>query len=498
MSLEDLNRELLAVGIEEIKDIDLCPERTKYVQHLSEAAWDDKEWVKEIKAKKDAYKLSFHNYFAKTYPYLRYEIGEEKVYWNYNAETGIYEELNAVTVRGLVLELLIREGLNEVASEAFAKNVLARYRAMYQDRANHYDDFDMDHDWFHASNGWVNLTTLDLVPHDCKRLSRRKSAVTYDPKAKCPMYDRFLDEQMQLPKDQVAVIDQFSGLLLTPDITKQKMLVLIGKPGCGKSTLLDLWSDVLGELSTRKSLTEVGSESFRFAGSSLVRKNLCWFDEVEVTRSNMGNSLINLVTGQKIRVERKGLNGIIEADNNLKCVLTANTLPRSAEMGIYRRMILIYLEYSFYENMTDNKDIRQLFKAEASGVLNRMLKGLKMIKANNGFTTIEGHNDLIEEYKASSNTIAEFLDEHFDFDYNAPKINTKTLLEAYKNYADDRYVSSLTPQRFGVLLANNGLTKFNKITKFKGAGGTRMWLGLKLKDYYEINAAGLIRFKQEF
>ena len=38
MSLEDLNRELLAVGIEEIKDIDLCPERTKYVQHLSEAA----------------------------------------------------------------------------------------------------------------------------------------------------------------------------------------------------------------------------------------------------------------------------------------------------------------------------------------------------------------------------------------------------------------------------------------------------------------------------
>ena len=161
-------------------------------------------------------------------------------------------------------------------------------------------------------------------------------------------------------------------------------------------------------------------------------------------------------------------------------------------------MILIYLEYSFYENMTDNKDIRQLFKAEASGVLNRMLKGLKMIKANNGFTTIEGHNDLIEEYKASSNTIAEFLDEHFDFDYNAPKINTKTLLEAYKNYADDRYVSSLTPQRFGVLLANNGLTKFNKITKFKGAGGTRMWLGLKLKDYYEINAAGLIRFKQEF
>lgn len=495
-SLEKLNEELLAAGIDAIKDVDPCPERTKYIIHLG--AERDENWAKKLKYLRDNYILAFHNYFAELNPHLFFERSEDKVYWNYNSNTGIYDEVNFTIVRGLVVKLLTEEGLTEKSTEAMAKAVLVRYRSMYLDRGKEYDDFDNNSDWFHASNGWVNVKTLKFVDHSPDRLSRRVSSVAYNAKAKCPIYDKFLDEQVQLAQDQVRVIDQFSGLLLTPDITKQKMLVLIGKPGCGKSTLLDLWSDVLGDCATQKNLTEIASESFRFGGSSLVGKTLCWFDEVEVTRNNVGSSLINLITGQHIHVERKGINGIIEADNKLKCVLTANTLPRSAEMGIYRRMILIYLNYSFYDNMTDNKNIRQVLKAESSGVLNRMLRGLKDVEDNEGFTTIEGHDELLEDYKTSSNTMAEFLDEYFTFDYEAPKISTKTLLEAYKTYSNDKYSNSLTPQRFGVLISQSGLSKFDKIQPSRGSQGVRMWSGLQLKDYYEFNAAGLIREREEF
>lgn len=497
-SIEKLNEELAAAGIEEIRDVDPCPARTKYIVHLASMDWGEANDVKKLKSLKDRFLLSFHDYFASVYEHLLYEIGEDKVYWFYNKETGVYDELNFSTVRGLIIKLLTDDDLVSNATEATAKAILARFRALYLDRGKQYDDFDNDDSLFHANNGWVNLKTLEHTPHTPALLSRRKSAVDYKADAKCPLYDKFLDEQVQLQKDQVRVIDQFSGLLLTPDITKQKMLVLIGKPGCGKSTLLDLWSDVLGDCATQNGLHEIASEAFRFRGASLVGKTLCWFDEVEVTRSNMGNSLINLITGQQIRVERKGINGIVPVQNKLKCVLTANTLPRSAEMGIYRRMILIYLNYSFYDNMTDNKNIRQLLRAEASGVLNRMLRGLRDVVDAGGFTTIDGHNDLIEEYKASSNTVAEFLEEHFDFDYDATKLSTKTLLEAYKRYSDDKYANSLTPQRFGMLLSSHGLSKFDKIIQTRGSGGTRMWAGLKLKEYYEINKAGLIREKENF
>lgn len=482
-----------------LENITLCPERTEYKKFINDQTNRGKEdYTKIVKGLVERYKLAFHNYVAEVYPYLRFEVGEERVYWNYNETTGIYEEVAQVTVKEWVMKLLIDEQLNANATEAFAKTVLGRYRACYSERGSSYDDFDKDNDWFHANNGWIKLSTTEFYPHTVDRLSRYKSAVDYIPEATCPLYDTFLDTQVQLQPDQVRVIDQFSGLLLTPDITKQKMLVLIGKPGCGKSTLLDLWTDVLGDMATQNSLHEIASDSFRFRGSTLVGKTLCWFDEVEVTRSNVGNSLINLITGQQIRVERKGINGIIASQNKLKCVLTANTLPRSAEMGIYRRMILIYLNYSFYDNMTDNKNIRQLLRAEASGVLNRMLRGLRDITENNGFTTIEGHGDLIEEYKASSNTVAEFLEEHFVFDYEAPKVSTKVLLDAYKEYANDKYVGSLTPRRFGLLLSCHGLAQFDKITQARGTGGERMWAGLKLKDWYEFNQGGFIRQKDNF
>lgn len=497
-NLDELNKQLQDAGLDPIKDVDNTPERSAYYKHLAIPAKDKKEnWNAIKKILKEAYIANFHKNVAIAYPNLLFELGEDKVYWNYNKETGVYDEINFSIVRGYVISMLIKESFEMNATEGTAKNVLGKYRAQYIDKGVHYDDFDADGNWFHAHNGWVQIHTLKFTPHTPHLRSRRVSAVSYDATAECPVYDKFLDEQIKLKEDQVRAIDQFSGLLLTPDITKQKMLVLIGKPGSGKSTLLDCWSDVLGHCSTQLGLQDISSDSFRFRGSSLVGRHLCWFDEVEVTRSNMGNSLINLVTGQHINVERKGINGIIEADNKLKCVLTANTLPRSAEMGIYRRMILIYLEYSFYDSMTANQDIRSILKKEASGVLNRMLRGLAGLTKHGGFTSIEGHEDMIEDYKTSSNTVAEFLDEYFIFDEEAEPIKAKMLLEAYKNFNPDKYSNSLTPQRFGVMLKQHGLNKFNNIfTKHTNNGN--VWCGLKLQKYYEVNSGGFIREKDDF
>lgn len=496
MSIEDLNKELSDMGIEPIADLDPTPERTAYLAHI-QAVDTDEDWLKTLKILRTQHKLAFHKYVAKAYPHLVYEIGEDKTYWLYNDETGVYDEINFTTVRGFIIKLMVDDGLEDSATEGTVKNILSKFRAMYQERGVTYDAFDSEVNWFHAKNGWVEVSTLKFEPHTPDRLSRRVSAVSYDKKAKSPHYNKFLDEQMQLKKDEIRVIDQYSGLLLTPDINYQKMLVLIGKPGSGKSTLLDCWTDVLGDCATQVGLHEIASESFRFGGATLVGKQLCWFDEVEVTRSNMGNALINLITGQHIRVERKGINGIVEVDNKLKCVLTANTLPRSAEMGIYRRIILINLEYSFYDNMTANYDIRNILKAEASGVLNRMLKGLADLRKNNGFTTIEGHADMIEEYKTSSNTMAEFLDYYFEFDENAKPVSTKVLLDAYKDFSSDRYSESLTPQRFGMALKHHGLSKFDKIYSKHDGSGMKVWCGLGLKDVFQYNVAGYIREREK-
>lgn len=487
MSLEKLNQHLAAEGLDTINAVDPCPERTDYIKHLKEEDWSNKDWVKEFNRLKSAYKIAFHKHFATVYPHLLYEQNEDKVYWQYDSGEGVYIEQSFPQVRSMVVKLFVDEGLDEFATEATAKAVLVKYRGVFQDRGVDYDDFDTEDEWFHASNGWVNLETLEFEPHTPKRLSRMKSAVDYDSKAECSVYDKFLNGDLQLRHDQVRVIDQFSGLALTNDIKYQKMLTLTGRTGCGKSTLLDAWGFVIGDMMMEKKLTELQGDSMRFAGTQFIGKRICWFDEVDVKRAEMGNSLGTLVTGQHINVERKGVNGIVKARNTLKCVLTANRLPLSAEIGIFRRLILIPIRVSFSESGTEDQDIHNKLQAEASGILNRMIRGLHDLRKMGGFTLIEGHEDLIEEYKASSDTVAEFLDEYFEPAKEDSTVPTKVLHNTFQRFTEgNSFARSISPQKFGQLLKSQPLTRFAHIYPDRDMTH-RYWTGLRVKDEYKVD-----------
>lgn len=492
-NLDDINKELAKVGVNPIKDIDPCPERTRYMTHLSEENWSDKDWVSLLKELQTSYFISFYKHFASQNKHLLFEKSDASTYWQYNKETGVYDELTTNAVISLVVHLLIYEGFDAKATEASAKVILTRYRAQYPERGVAYNDFDQETELFHAKNGWVNLTEGTLHEHTPAILSRRISDVEYDPKATCPKYDEFIDKHINVSKDVVRVIDQFSGLILSPEIKYQKMLTIIGRAGSGKSTLLEAWKHILGDMATQKRLTELSGDSSRFIGASLADRTLCWFDEVDVKKSEMSNNLGTLITGDSISVERKGINHISTVDNKLKCVLTANTLPiHSTEHGIYRRLILIYFNYSFNDSNAVNNNIKAELQAEASGILNRMIKGLRDLKKMNGFTMIEGHEDLIEEYKSASDPVAEFLSTYFVPD---PKgdISSKDLFNAYKSFKDgDSYVRGLTPQKFGLMMRAQPLVAFSKIEARRTNSGNR-WIGLRLKDDFEFDSLGLIK-----
>jgi P4 family phage/plasmid primase-like protien len=481
--MQDINQQLEEIGLEPLTEVDTCPERQYYKKLLQTA---DAEPAK-IKAAAAQYTYAFHHYFAQVYQHLLYEAGDDKTYWLYDEADGVYRELSGVGAVALVLKLLEVEGLRERATESTAKTVLARYRANYIDRGKSFDDFDNDDSLFHANNGWVHLKSLEFTPHTPVLLSRMKSAVDYNADAVCPHYDKFVNVDLKLKEDQVRVIDQFSGLTLVNDIKYQKMLTLLGRPGCGKSTLIDAWMNVLGDKSMEKKLTELSGDAMRFAGAQFVGSTLCWFDEVDVKKAEMGNSLGTLITGSHISVERKGINGIVKARNTVKCVLTANRLPMAAELGIYRRLIMIPIQVSFVEDGTEVLDMPEKLHDESSGILNRMIRGLQDLRKMGRFTTIEGHEELIEEYKAQSDTMAEFLDTYFEPASEEYFIETTVLFDAYRHFAEgNSFTKMITPQKFGRLLATQPLDRFAKIAPGR-PNRTRSWTGLKLKSEYKFD-----------
>ena len=265
------------------------------------------------------------------------------------------------------------------------------------------------------------------------------------------------------------------------------MLAFIGKPGCGKSTIAEVWGKVLGDMALRKDLSDLSGDRFRFIGASLVGRTFIHFDEVDIKRSEMGSNLGNIITGATFTVERKGENQSPDVINKLKCVLTANSLPMSAEAGIFRRMILIEFTNSFYDNGEVDLLLPKKLEDERSGILNRMLKGLADIRMMKTFTMIAGHDDAIEEYKVSSNTIAEYLEEYYEPAPTEEKLSSKLMFNTYVQWLGfNRGRMTLTPQRFGQMIKTQPLRKFDLGT-VRGTKGARMITGIKMKSEYMID-----------
>jgi putative DNA primase/helicase len=371
---------------------------------------------------------------------------------------------------------------------------------MFDERGIRLEDFDNTNDWFHCANGWLNVVTREFEPHTPERLSRFVASVEYDKDATAPTYETMM-KSYGLPEDQVRVLHQFSGLCLTGDIRQQKMLVLLGRPGCGKSTVVEIWRKVLGKLAITKSLTTFSNENtVRFVGGQLAGKTLIHFDEADVKRAELGAHISNLVTGDTIDVERKMVNVTdVIVKNRLKCILSANKLPPGQD-GIFRRMILIRFERSFTDEMKADRSLPDKLEAEMSGILNCMLDGLADLRKMGVFTEIAGHDELIEEYKAESDIMAEFLDTFFDPVMNfaeetgmaASGVPATTMFATYRKWADDNGVGQLlrlTPQKFGRMLAGVSLTKFAKVHAHR-TNSSRTWRGIKPKDDVVLNPSG--------
>lgn len=489
-SIDDLNEQLREMGIEEIRDVESCPERANYLLHLEEGNWNDKDWVKKLKNLEGAYLDNFHKYIAQLYPYLLYEKTNDKVFWNYSKEKGIYEELTFPEVRNFIVGLLMKEGFAAKATEATAKNVLAKYKSAFHMQGKSYDEFDNEKDWFHAANGWLHLPTKKFESHTPERLSRRASAVDYNPEAECPLYDAFLNTESHLPEDAVRVIDQFSGYILQNKRPIKKMLIFHGRPGSGKSMIPEMWCQVLGTMSVSMSLNEIGGDAARFNKDLLVGSTFCFIDEANPKTRDINESFQTLVTKPDFLVERKGIQDKVTIENVVRFVLCLNEMPDHMPPGMERRYRYINFPRSFRdEGIEDESVYNTIREKELSGILNRMLKGYDDFTKMGNLTSISSEEDHKRDYSISADDFSAFLNEHFEpTKDDEVRYSYKQMHEAFMAEFPKAYNKQLSTQAFNKKLFSNRLPEFSKIGKGRNKERTaRGYIGIKLKAGHEFS-----------
>jgi len=87
-------------------------------------------------------------------------------------------------------------------------------------------------------NGIVDLKTGKLLPHDRHELNTKLAPVEFDPDARCPLWDAFL-ERMVPSEELRAFLQRAAGYSLTGSTREEVLFFLHGPTSAGKSTYIE-------------------------------------------------------------------------------------------------------------------------------------------------------------------------------------------------------------------------------------------------------------------
>ena len=164
-----------------------------------------------------------------------------------------------------------------------------------------------------AANGLIYVPSLsdrpEIRPHTPELFLTASSPVTFDPAAPKPeRWLRFLHHDLFPGRpDAVRLLRQWIGYQLTPDVSLQKMLFLIGPPRCGKGTILRLIGDLVGPRNVAVvTLKKLGGQ---FGLQPLLGKSALLLGDVWVSsgrdRSAVVEHLLSIMGQDVMTVDRK-------------------------------------------------------------------------------------------------------------------------------------------------------------------------------------------------
>lgn len=255
---------------------------------------------------------------------------------------------------------------------------------------------------------------VEFRKHNPKDLITKLAPVDYEPKAECPEYDKFL-HRVQPSADMRHFLHQWLGISLTGDVSEQKLAFLYGKGSNGKSVLIDAVSFVAGDYGETVPIeTFLDQGKARSAGQAT--PDLAILPGVRLLRtsepeknSRLAEAMIKLVTGGE-EIQARHLNrDFFKFYPQFKLTMSGNYRPSisGSDEGIWRRVCLVPFNVFIPKEERDLHLVDKL-RAEASGILNRLLDGLRSW-CDDGLSEPEAVTVATAEYRSSSDPLGRFL-----------------------------------------------------------------------------------------
>ena len=383
-----------------------------------------------------------------------------------------WETISPEEMKAFLTAAAARLGIDEITAEYFEtqdklyKQFLATARLQIKRRSR-------GKILINFPNGTLEITQAgrwNLRAHDKADFLKYELPYNYDPAATaCPLFTAYLNK-VQPDTTAQAVLAEFVGNALAPELKLQKVLVLNGPGSNGKSVFCEIITAALGRENvssyTMESLTKQDSRSC----AQLENKLLNYSSENSI-KMNV-EAFKTLVCGEPVEVRRLYQESYT-IEGYAKLMFNCNLLPRDVEQseGFFRRFLIVPFNVRIEESERDPELAAKIIAGELPAVLNWILQGLRRLLRAKDFTECESARRALEQYRKESNSVLMFIEENNLLPgggSTADRVRLAHLYESYKRYCQG---SSYYPLN---------KTNFNKQMQAQGFAGGRDSAGLWL------------------
>lgn len=273
-------------------------------------------------------------------------------------------------------------------------------------------DFDRD-DRDHlvtVGNGVLDLRTLELGTFDPRHMLTKQLAADYDPAATAPRFQAFMEQVLPSPAVR-DYVQRALGYSLTGENSERAMFLVHGQKGTGKSQFLTIFESLFGDLggTAEASTFEVTRSEATNNLHSLRGRRFVSISETANT-ATLDEVLVKRVTGGDNVTTRELYQKNITWRPKFAIWMATNFPPKmdSDDGAIWDRYKPIHFGQQFTGPEVVRNLGRQIFEAEASGILNWVLEGLRAYRER-GLGEPTEVTEAVAAHQLESDNVAQFL-----------------------------------------------------------------------------------------
>jgi putative DNA primase/helicase len=264
-----------------------------------------------------------------------------------------------------------------------------------------------------VANGLLHLPSGRLLQPSPSFFNTTASTVVFDPDAPKPReWLRFLAQLWPDDQESIEALQDVFGYLLSPDLSQQKIPLLVGPPRCGKGTIAHILSAMIGQRNTVA--PTLASLETNFGLEPLIGKSVAIIGDARISAKAdqlaIAERLLTVSGEDSITIDRKYMS-TWTGRLPVRFLILSNELPGliDASGAMASRFLLLRIKVSFLGK--EDRALKGRLLRELPGILNWARAGYLRLNARGYFVPPTSAADAVEELEALGSPVKAFVTE---------------------------------------------------------------------------------------